>query len=141
MSNITAHGVTRDSVYIFDSLFTHISLHTKKQICSLIRPRCKEFRFDIVDTQRQTNDSDCGLFAIYFATEIIHKFPSLCKFDMNQMRPHLIKCLEAGFLSRFPLKKVRLVPMGRKVWKIIVEKLYYSCCTPNDKKMSMIYCD
>ena len=113
VSNITTHdGVTmRDGVLIFDSRFTHISLHTKKQICSLIRPRCKEFRFDIVNTQHQTNDSDCGLFAINiiaFATEIInHKSPALCEFDVNQMRPHLIKCLEAGFLSCFPLKKVR----------------------------------
>ena len=108
VSNITTDdGVTmRDGVLIFDSRFTHISLHTKKQICSLIRPRCKEFRFDIVNTQHQTNDSDCGLFAIAFATEIInHKSPALCEFDVNQMRPHLIKCLEAGFLSRFPLKK------------------------------------
>ena len=144
VSNITTHdGVTmRDGVLIFDSRFTHISLHTKKQICSLIRPRCKEFRFDIVNTQHQTNDSDCGLFAIAFTTEIInHKSPALCEFDVNQMRPHLIKCLKAGFLSRFPLKKVRRVPMGRRVQKSIAEKLYCSCHMPNDKKMAMIYCD
>ena len=55
--------------------------------------------------------------------EIInHKSPALCEFDVNQMRPHLIKCLEAGFLSRFPLKKVRRVPMGRRVQKSIAEK-------------------
>ena len=144
LSNIRGHdgGIMSDSVFIFDSLYNHVSLHTKKQICSLIRPRCKEFRFDIVDTQRQTNASDCGIFAIAFATELIHhKSPALCEFDVSQMRPHLIKCLEGGALSRFPLKKVRRVPMGRMVRKSIKENIYCSCRMPNDKNIAMIYCD
>ena len=38
-----------------------------------------EFTFDIANTQHQTNSSDCGLFAIAFATELVHsQSPVLC---------------------------------------------------------------
>ena len=57
-------GVFTNSVCIYDSLYMHVALDTKKQICSCVRPKNNEFTFDIANTQHQTNSSDCGLFAI-----------------------------------------------------------------------------
>ena len=107
VSNIKLQGgVFSDSVCIYDSLKTNVSLHTKKQICSFFQPRDIHFFFDLVNVQRQPNVSDCGLFAIAFATELAHKkSPVLCDFDTQKMRHHLLSCFENNDLTRFPLRK------------------------------------
>lgn len=49
-------------------------------------------------TFNPTNGWDCGLFAIAFATELVHgSDPSLCHFDTGTMRQHLLCCLEKGY--------------------------------------------
>ena len=143
VSNIQSDGgVFTNSVCIYDSLYMHVALDTKKQICSFVRPKNNEFTFDIANTQHQTNSSDCGLFAIAFATELVHsQSPVLCEFNTSMMRNHLLICLQNGVFTRFPLKKVRRVPMGSKVRKSIKELIYCSCRMPNDKKLSMVRCD
>ena len=63
-SNIKVHGdgVYKDSVC--STWHTTLSLSTKRQICSFVRPTSNEFKFDIMIIQCQENMNDCGLFAI-----------------------------------------------------------------------------
>ena len=47
--------------------------------------------------------SDCGLFAVAFATIICHGFdPSLCVYDQEKMREHLKISFEMEVLNPFP---------------------------------------
>lgn len=67
-----------------------------------------------MNVQAQQNLIDCGVFAIAFATELVHgQDPALCQFDCTTMRAHLLASLEAGHIDRFPCNKTRRVPMGR----------------------------
>ena len=51
----------------------------------------------------QQNADDCGVHAIAYATELAHGTdPVLCSWDFENMRPHLIQCLESGVIARFP---------------------------------------
>ena len=53
--------------------------------------------------QQQRNDSDCGVFAIAFATCIVYQQdPSEVYFDIPRMRPHLLKCLKVRVMDLFP---------------------------------------
>ena len=52
---------------------------------------------------RQPNSNDCGVFAAAIATELTHySDPALCRWDTSKMRQHLLLCLEAGKMTRFP---------------------------------------
>lgn len=53
--------------------------------------------------QQQLKGSDCGVFAIAFATCLVHGTePQIIMFDIPQTRPHLLNCLKAGDLILFP---------------------------------------
>ena len=135
-------GVCYNSVCIYDSLKTSISLDTKKQICSLVKPKEAQFIFDVLNVQHQTNLSDCGLFAIAFATELVYQqSPVFCDFNTSVMRSHLLTCFESGVMKRFPLRKIRRCAVGKKVCRSITEPIDCTCRMPNDNKLSMIQCD
>ena len=121
VSNIKMDGnIAMDSVCIYDSLKVSISLDTKKQICSLLQPQGMQLTLDLMNVQHQTNLSDCGLFAIAFATELAsQQSPLLCEFDTSKMRSHLLTCLNDGVLKPFPYKKKRRCPFGSQVRKSI----------------------
>ena len=83
-----------DSVGIQDSnRMTHVSQRLMKEICSFVRPTSDTYTFDIINIMNQPNGSDCGLFAIACATELVErKDPALCHWDCTMMRPHLMQC-------------------------------------------------
>ena len=57
---------------------------------------------------QRTGSADCGLFALASATALAHgKEPGSLVFERKEMRPHLIKCLEAGEAESFPVRKSR----------------------------------
>ena len=58
----------------------------------------------IIDTQKQTNGVDCGVFAIAHLTEFCVKgtLNPTATFDTKKMRDHLHNCLNSGSLSCFP---------------------------------------
>ena len=53
--------------------------------------------------QQQTNASDCGLFAIAFATSLVLRIVSKhITFDTTRMHAHLVACFRAGAITQFP---------------------------------------
>ena len=53
--------------------------------------------------QQQTNGSDCGVFAVTFATCLVFGVdPTFINFDTQGMRPHLATYLRNGRISLFP---------------------------------------
>ena len=118
-----------------------VSLGLKRLICSFVRPKPDVHIFDVMNIQGQPNASDCGLFAIACATELVEGHdPVLCQWDCMQMRPHLLCCLEAGRIYHFPTVKQRRVPLGSRVRRSIKEMLYCICRMPNDKGLEMTEC-
>ena len=96
----------------------------------------------MVNIQRQPNASDCGVFAVAVATEIVHgKDPLLSFWDVSRMRPHLIECLENRLIQCFSQARTRRIPPGNQFKKVIQETVFCICRTPNDRYMAMIQCD
>lgn len=98
----------------------------------------------LIDTQKQTNSVDCGLFAIAHLTEFCSKGnlnPDIC-FDTKKMRTHLITCLESGTLSCFPTvpKRQNTRTRNRPKHRSIPIKLHCSCRLP-DCVGSMVKCE
>ena len=92
-----------DIVLIYDSAFAsrvRMSLDIQMAICSILRPQPDIINFDVVDVQNQPNGSDCGLFAIAFATELVHgNDPAGSFFDTLSLQQHLLEGLERGYLG------------------------------------------
>ena len=131
--NVKDKAQYRDSVSIYDSSLS--SMSTKQIICQFVKTKCDYLIFEIMNIQNQPNLDDCGFYAIACATELTHGHdPVMCKFDNAAMRSHLISCLEAGYLERFPCKGVRRVPFGSRVRKFTRELIYCICRMPNDDK-------
>ena len=69
ISNI---GCGSDSVNVFDSAYAFIDMDGKKQVCSLMKPSGDILIMDFVNIQHQGNGSDCGLFALACATDLVY---------------------------------------------------------------------
>ena len=56
-----------DEVVVMDSLFHgKLTEHTKRQICALINCKNDKIIVKVLPVQQQTNNIDCGLYAIAF---------------------------------------------------------------------------
>ena len=139
MSNVLNSEVNAISVY--DSLPRKtMSTSFKEQVCSLVWPRYAKVLFDIVRVKLQPNLHDCGVYAIAIATELAQgRDPVLCVWKMEEMRKHLIFCLENGQFSQFPLLKKRGTLGGHVRTSIPVSIQCIVCRMPNKNK-PMICC-
>ena len=87
----------------------------------------------------QSNQSDCGIFAIAFATALVHgHHPGMYVFQRSAMRMHLVKCIENGKLTMFPVKKTRRI--AEKVKKIESVPVYCTCRMPQVPGQNWIKC-
>ncbi len=61
------------------------------------------------ECQQQKGGSDCGLFAITFATFLVFgQCPTHCQYMQKQLQCHLVQCLENKEMISFPSRKVNL---------------------------------
>ena len=133
----------KDVINDYDSgrLIT-VSTNVTTSVCSFFKCMSDKITFDIMSVSPQTNAHDCGVYAITFATELAHGADLVpCSWDVEQMREHLIHCLESGLMTRFPqLTNKRRVRFGTRVRKSFSFVLYCTCTTINDKLKSIIEC-
>lgn len=115
-----------------------------KQICSLIRPRSRSLFFDVVYVKGQPTGNlyDCGIFALAYATELVHdRDPLLCNWECRAMRKHLIPCLENDYVTQFPQSgRERRVAMGSRIKFHTEELIYCTCRLPYDPAINMVEC-
>jgi hypothetical protein len=100
---ISSIGCLPGIVHLYDSLFQDV-------ICQEIEDQTNDLLGDRLDAQnyvpvqQQNNGSDCGVFAIAFATSLaLGTDPRYITFDVPRMRPHLTACLKDGKISMFPI--------------------------------------
>ena len=89
-------------VNLYDSLFNDIiENEVEEQVKSLFGGNFQGLTN--VPVQQQLNGSDCGVFAVAFATCLVYGTnPQDFMFLIPQMRPHLLECLKAGEMRLFP---------------------------------------
>jgi hypothetical protein len=96
-------------IKIYDSLPSggdKLSEDLLNQLQNLYSPDGASVTVERVPVQRQLGSSDCGLFAIGFATVLLDFEPvSNLVFDQSKMRLHLINCLENQRITPFPIKR------------------------------------
>lgn len=67
-------------------------------------------KFPVVTNQ--PNSSDCGVFAIAFATSLFFGIkPEAIQYEVKNMRQHLLKIFDTGIISHFP----RIVKEGDSI--------------------------
>ena len=100
---VSSIGCLVGKVGLYDSLFHDvISQEIEEQTNDLLGGHLVELQF--VPVQQQTNDSDCGVFAIAFAVSLaLGTNAKHVTFDTLRMRPHLAACLKAQKISMFPV--------------------------------------
>ena len=96
-------------------------------------------RVEICSVHQQVGGVECGIFAIAFATDLCHSLnPVAVTYDQNEMRPHLLRCLENQRLELFPRKEER-GKFNQRAIKTI--SLYCSCRLPERFDTNMIECE
>ena len=80
-----------------------------KQVLSFLPNDVTEVIFTSHNVQRQTGGTDCGLFALAFATAICFgDNVSNLIFDQSALRHHLKKCINTAMIEPFPHKIKRI---------------------------------
>lgn len=99
---MTSIGCPPGDVNLLDSLMKSVIPQEIQELAeNLLGPNLNSITS--IPVQQQTNLSDCGVFAIAFATCLVFgQHPSQVTFDIPRMRPHLIRCLQAGSMHLFP---------------------------------------
>ena len=98
---ISSIGCEKGVVTLYDSLYHDVILgDLEHQMHNLVG---ENFQLSIPPVQQQPNGSDCGVFAIAFATHLVYT-PGLNipQFNLAEMRPHLSNCLRTGHILPFP---------------------------------------
>ena len=104
---ITIHATSPSLVEIYDSLYDSVTNITKMQIAALVCSPEDSIALRIHHTQFQEGASDCGIFAVAYATELAHGMnPASRKYDQKSLRGHFIQCLANGILTPFPSKEI-----------------------------------
>ena len=130
-SNHIQSGVVR----VYDSLYKTLSKQTVRLITSMVYVPSSELKVVMMDVEKQSNGSDCGVLAIAYAFDICSGMnPCSVRFDHSKIRPHLINCLENCQVSRFPVLGQR-ESVERKPKTV---ELHCSCLLPGDE---MAKCD
>ena len=121
----------------------HISQkNTLIRICAFHQPSFDLVKFGLVNIQKQSSNSECGLFALAVATELaIGNHPDKFWYDDSCMRSHLIMCFEQKDVKVFPKRKrpdrnISMQPYN----KIDLISIYCSCRMPLNEKKKMIPC-
>jgi len=112
-----------------------IPFSTKEAIaCLLCTPSKSLTSFNV---QQQSNNYDCGLFALAYASSICDGVdPTTVTYKKYALRSHFLKCLKKGKFYCFPTKPVQRSP-GHSLKSII--RVYCMCRLP-DSGDHMIKC-
>ena len=123
---------------MYDSLYKTLSKETVRLITSMVHVPSSELKVVMMDVEKQSNGSDCGVLAIAYAFDVCSGMnPCSVRFDHSKIRPHLITCLENCQVSRFPVLGQR-ESVQRKPKTV---ELHCSCRMPEEEGDEMAKCD
>ena len=133
-------GCTKENeVNLYDSMYSAVTAFTKKQIAALLNMQSSdEIQINIKPVGQQSNGTDCGVYAIAFATALCYGHdPCMEKFNRRHIRKHLWKCFTEEYMQYFPSKPQSPPGVSKKVRVAI----YCHCRLPfNHQEDAMVEC-
>ena len=136
---ISTVGCTTGSVKVYDSMHLKLSPRTKKLVADLMMTRDKAIVVTYSNVQWQSGGSDCGLFALAFATSLCEGHdPATILYDQPRMRDHLLSCIIAGKITTFPQRSSRRRARVNKAETELIP-VFCKCRLPDDGGI-MIQC-
>ncbi|CAB4019209.1 Calcium-responsive transcription factor, partial [Paramuricea clavata] len=121
------------TVRVLDSLYNRPSSHVVEHSCCLLRHSGCTMTFLNEKVQKQIGVSECGLFALAFATDLCYGFdPANQHYDQTIMRQHYVNCLESKAMVPFP-KTTKRVSCHATCIKTQVD-IFCICRQPDDHK-------
>ena len=96
-----------NQVKLYDSLYSGIAPFTREQIGALLFNQDSDVtEICVPPVDQQTNRTECGVFAIAFATALCYNMdPTLLKFNRRAIRAHFLDSLKMDILVCYPLRK------------------------------------
>ena len=122
------------AVRVFDSLYRKPNATAAEHACRILLHTGDQVMFINEKVQRQMGSSDCGLYALAFATDLCHGIDptSPRSYDQALMRQHYVECLEKGRMAPFPSSTRRVIYHNDQ--KRTLVQIFCGCRLPNDKK-------
>ena len=120
-------------VTVYDSLTPALPHALRCQLANLYRRFAAgihgRINVHVRCTQRQIGGSDCGLFAIANAVALANgQDPGCVRFHQEQMRPHLLECLDSGNIAMFPHTALDFTLLQKaQVYTISKHCMCYAC--------------
>ena len=135
---VSTVGCVPGEINVYDSFHLKLSSTNKKLVADLMMYEGQAITVNYIDVQWQSGGSDCGLFAIAFATALCSGHdPSKVLYHQPSMRSHLLNCISSEQITPFPERAVR-----RKVQKPRTELLPVFCiCRLPDNGKTMVQCE
>ena len=119
------HGVVR----VYDSSSHYVTSRNRQEIAALVCAKTKSITLEYMNVHLQGGASDCGLFALAFATSLCNSDdPTRHIYTQHAMRAHLLSAFESGKLEDFPVSRSRrssLKPVKTEEFTV-----YCSCRQP-----------
>ena len=136
---VSTVGCENGAVNVYDSLYSSVSSKTIHLIASMTSSSAAKLVVRMMDVEKQSNGSDCGVLAIAYAFDICSGFnPCRVRFDHRTIRQHLSACLERCQFSRFPVCGERKSASVRSSKTV---DLHCSCRMPEQPGDEMAECD
>lgn len=129
---ISTIGCHDSEVKIYDSLSCGPLTDIDAQVAALLCTRNKNIVLQYQHVQQQSNSSDCGAFAVAFATSLCHsENPAEVTYTQKDLRFHLLKCLESRYFTKFPCRDSKRKRTNRRV----LLPVYCKCRMPEEGEM------
>ena len=89
--NVSTIGCKPGIVQVYNSASKHTPHRTKEEIAALLNTTKDSIPLQYMSVKHQNGGSDCGLFALAFATALCMCLdPTACKFKQELMREHFL---------------------------------------------------
>ena len=127
MCGVLTVGCDSGVICVYDSLHKTLSNDLAHLIASMVYSPLSELKIVMMDVEKQSNGSDCGVLAIAYVFNICSSVdPCVVRFDHSKIRQHLATCLENCQVSHFPVLGERN-SVARKL------ELHCSCHMPEEE--------
>ena len=127
---------------MYDSLYSSVPSDTMYLIASMIFTSASRLEVRMMNIDKQSNGSDCGVLAIAFAFDLCSgSDPCKAKFGHKNIRKHLLMCLESCKFSRFPVLHDSYKSATTKSPETQVVDLHCTCRMPEKSGDDMALCE
>ena len=99
---VSTVGCEAGAVHVYDSLYKSVTKELIHLVVSMVHSQSPELNITMMDVEKQSNGSDCGVLAIAYAFDLCSGLnPCSVRFNHSEIRSHLATCLQNCQVSRF----------------------------------------